>query len=99
MTRLRAALLAPALFLAVGAPTGAYAANRFDGAWSVIATAESGSCTGPYSYPIVIRDGTVIVSNRSKSIGLGVHSGDAAVQHTIKSHDERPRFLIMFGRL
>ncbi|SEO98299.1 hypothetical protein SAMN02799625_04346 [Methylobacterium sp. UNC300MFChir4.1] len=63
MTRLRAARLAPALILTacttVCAATGASAANRFDGSWSVIADAESGSCTGPYSYPIVIRDGTV----------------------------------------
>ncbi|MGU3465262.1 hypothetical protein ACLBXO_10455 [Methylobacterium sp. C33D] len=59
MTRLRAALIAPTLILTVCTATGASAANRFDGSWSVIATAETGSCTGPYSYPIVIRDGNV----------------------------------------
>ena len=60
MTRLNDIILVPAVLLGLGlAPAAAQTANRFDGAWSVVATADSGSCAGPYRYPIVIRDGNV----------------------------------------
>lgn len=60
MNRLRDAVLAPALILGLASASGAaHASNRFDGAWSVVAMPESGTCTGPYRYPIVIRDGQV----------------------------------------
>ncbi|RVU17199.1 hypothetical protein [Methylobacterium oryzihabitans] len=56
-TPLSRALAASALLLVLAAP--ARATTRFDGAWSVVATTESGRCTGPYRYPIVIRGGIV----------------------------------------
>jgi hypothetical protein len=64
MIRLRTAVIAPtlatALTLALAGTAGAQTtANRFDGAWSVVAKTENGSCTGPYRYPIVIQDGIV----------------------------------------
>ncbi|MCJ2043077.1 hypothetical protein MKK58_00715 [Methylobacterium sp. J-078] len=47
--------------LAVGSGTlgPAHAETVFDGDWSVAATVDDGRCTGPYRYPIVIRDGAV----------------------------------------
>ncbi|SEH24816.1 hypothetical protein SAMN02799636_00003 [Methylobacterium sp. 275MFSha3.1] len=88
MTRLRAARLAPALILTacttVCAATGASAANRFDGSWSVIATAESGSCTGPYSYPIVIRDGTVDDAGGNGVDASGRAGPDGRITGTIR---------------
>lgn len=64
MIPLRTAVLAPslatALTLALVGTAGAQSkANRFDGAWSVVAKTENGSCTGPYRYPIVIQGGVV----------------------------------------
>ncbi|MGH1587629.1 hypothetical protein ACRBEV_03825 [Methylobacterium phyllosphaerae] len=85
MTRLRAAIFAPALFLTLsGAPTDASAANRFDGAWSVVATAESGSCTGPYRYPIVIRDGTVDDGGGNGIDASGRAGEDGRITSTIR---------------
>jgi hypothetical protein len=56
----RDALLAPLAILAFASTaTAAPAANRFDGNWSVVATSDDESCTGPYRYAIVIRDGNV----------------------------------------
>ncbi len=48
MISFRRPVLALALLLALAAPAlAAPAANRFDGAWSVVAIAETGTCTGP----------------------------------------------------
>lgn len=84
MTRFRAALLAPALIVAVCTATGAAAANQFDGSWSVIATAESGSCTGPYSYPIVIRDGAVDDAGGNGVDASGRAGADGRITGTIR---------------
>jgi hypothetical protein len=85
MTRLRHSLLVPALSLGLAAaPASAHAANRFDGAWSVIATAESGSCTGPYRYPIVIRDGTVDDAGGHGVDASGRAGADGRITGTIR---------------
>lgn len=46
-----------ALGLATLAVPAASAAEPFDGAWSVVASTETGSCAGPHRYPIAIRNG------------------------------------------
>ncbi|MGY2047809.1 hypothetical protein [Methylobacterium sp. JK268] len=61
MNRLRRAVGPPLLVLTLAAASAAPAATgrAFDGTWAVVATTESGTCAGPYRYPIVIRDGIV----------------------------------------
>ncbi|MGX7706218.1 hypothetical protein [Methylobacterium sp. Gmos1] len=91
MTPLRRPVLAPALFLAFALPAvalpalAAPAANRFDGAWSVVATAETGSCTGPYRYPIVIRDGIVDDAGGNGVDASGRAGADGRITGTIRS--------------
>ncbi|SFV12444.1 hypothetical protein SAMN02799631_05473 [Methylobacterium sp. 174MFSha1.1] len=80
----RASLLA--LLLGPAAPAlAAPAANRFDGAWSVVATAETGSCTGPYRYPIVIRDGVVDDAGGNDVDASGRAGADGRITGTIRS--------------
>ncbi|MET7247960.1 hypothetical protein ABZT49_31870 [Methylobacterium sp. EM32] len=75
-----------ALLLALAAPAlAAPAANRFDGAWSVVATAETGSCTGPYRYPIVIRDGVVDEAGCNDVDASGRAGADGRITGTIRS--------------
>ncbi len=66
---------------APAAPT----ANRFDGAWSVVATAETGSCTGPYRYPIVIRNGIVDEAGNHGVDASGQAMADGRITGTIRS--------------
>jgi hypothetical protein len=85
MNRLRAAVLAPTLILGLASvPGAADAANRFDGAWSVVATAESGTCTGPYRYPIVIRDGLVDDAGDNGVDASGRAAEDGRITGTIR---------------
>ncbi|AWN45170.1 hypothetical protein DK419_01530 [Methylobacterium terrae] len=91
MTQPRRPVPAPALFLAlagsilVAPASAAPAANRFDGAWSVVATAETGNCTGPYRYPIVIRDGIVDEAGGSGVDASGRAAADGRISGTIRS--------------
>lgn len=85
MIHLRDALLASALALALGGvPTQSLAAGRFDGAWSVVATAETGTCTGPYRYPIVIRDGAVDDAGDNGVEASGRAAPDGRISGTIR---------------
>ncbi|MCJ2134271.1 hypothetical protein MKK69_09415 [Methylobacterium sp. J-026] len=85
MTRLRAATLAPALLLTLASPsTEALAASRFDGAWAVVATAENGTCSGPYRYPIVIRDGAVDDGGGNGVDASGRAGADGRISGTIR---------------
>lgn len=92
MTPSRRPVLAPALLLALAAPglaetacAAPASANRFDGAWSVVATAETGSCTGPYRYPIVIRNGIVDDAGRHGVDASGRATTDGRITGTIRS--------------
>ena len=81
-----AAILAPALLLAPAGPASAApSAGRFDGAWSVVATAETGNCTGPYRYPIVIRDGVVDDAGGNGVDASGRAGADGRITGTIRS--------------
>lgn len=85
MTRLLRAALAPALILGVNVVSGdAHAASRFDGSWSVVATADAGSCTGPYRYPIVIRDGNVDDAGSNGVDASGRAADDGRIVGTIR---------------
>lgn len=85
MTNLRHAALAPALFLALVGVTGeANAAGHFDGSWSVEATGSEGSCTGPYRYPIVIRDGKVDDAGSNDVDASGRAQPDGDISGTIR---------------
>jgi len=56
-TRTAATLLALAMTAAAGAP--ASARTVYDGVWSVVVAAESGTCSGAYRYPVAIVNGYV----------------------------------------
>lgn len=85
MTRFRHAAFAPALFLGLAVlPETVHAASRFDGVRSVVATAESGSCSGPYRYPIVIRDGNVDEAGGQGVDASGRASADGRITGTIR---------------
>jgi hypothetical protein len=85
MTRLNDIILVPAVLLGLGlAPAAAQTANRFDGAWSVVATADSGSCAGPYRYPIVIRDGNVDDAGANGVDTSGRATTDGRITGTIR---------------
>ncbi|MCJ2019431.1 MULTISPECIES: hypothetical protein [unclassified Methylobacterium] len=85
MIRLRDAVLSSTLLLALGgASTSALAAGRFDGAWSVVATTDTGACTGPYQYPIVIRDGTVDDAGGNGVDASGRTTADGRISGTIR---------------
>jgi len=78
--------LAPVVGVVLAVPAAAApAANRFDGAWSVVATAETGSCTGPYRYPIVIRDGVVDEAGGSGVDASGRAGRDGRIAGTIRN--------------
>ncbi|TNC09888.1 hypothetical protein FF100_25185 [Methylobacterium terricola] len=86
MTQSRRQALAPILCLVLGGPAAAApAANRFDGAWSVVAIAETGGCTGPYRYPIVIRDGVVDDAGDGGIDASGRAAPDGRIAGTIRS--------------
>lgn len=85
MTRLRTAALAPTLLLALAStPRAASPTNRFDGACSVVATAETGTCTGPYRYPIVIRGGNVDDAGGNGIEASGRTGSDGQIVGTIR---------------
>jgi hypothetical protein len=56
-TRTAATLLALAMTAAASAP--ASARTVYDGVWSVVVAAESGTCSGAYRYPVAIVNGYV----------------------------------------
>lgn len=85
MTRLRLAALPPLLLSVLAAgPATARAAGGFDGPWSVVATTESGTCTGPYRYPIVIRGGSVDDAGGSGVDASGRAHPDGRITGTIR---------------
>ena len=85
MTRLHRIALVPAVLIGLAAAPGrADAASRFDGAWSVVATADSGTYTGPYRYPIVIRDGTVDDAGGQGIDASGRAAPDGRISGTIR---------------
>ena len=61
------------------------AAGPFDGAWSVQAVAETGSCSGPYTYPIAIRDGVLKDSGGQGVDASGRAGADGRISGTIRS--------------
>lgn len=71
--------------LAAGPARAAPAAHPFDGAWSVVATAETGTCTGPYRYPIVIRAGIVDDAGGSGVDASGRADAAGRISGTIRS--------------
>ncbi|WP_245524535.1 hypothetical protein [Methylobacterium nonmethylotrophicum] len=82
----RMPILSTALCLALAGPAlAAPAASRFDGSWSVVATAETGTCTGPYRYPIVIRDGLVDDAGGNDVDASGRAAADGRITGTIRS--------------
>ncbi|BCM85528.1 hypothetical protein NS228_02320 [Methylobacterium indicum] len=86
MTSSRFPILLPAVCLVLAGPASAApSANRFDGAWSVVATAETGTCTGPYRYPIVIRDGVVDDAGGNGVDASGRAGADGRITGTIRS--------------
>ena len=56
-------IIAAGLLITLGAVVGtggsASAGPAFDGMWSVVVAAESGSCSGAYRYPVAIVNGRV----------------------------------------
>ncbi len=48
-----------ALSVAAGTSGPASARTAYDGVWSVVVAAESGTCSGSYRYPVAIVNGTV----------------------------------------
>ncbi|AWN38450.1 hypothetical protein [Methylobacterium radiodurans] len=98
MIRLPELALAPALLL-VAVPAQAIAApleNRFDGTWSVVAMTETGSCRGPYHYPIVIRGGTVDEASGNAADASGRAGSDGRIAGTIR---QGPATIAVSGRL
>ena len=57
----------------------------FDGRWSVSATVDTGGCTGPYRYPIVIRDGIVDDASGSDADASGCVGEDGRLVGSIES--------------
>ena len=73
------------LGIACAVPLQAAAQAGFDGQWSVTATVEDGGCTGPYRYPIVIRDGVVDDASGSGADASGRVRKDGRLIGSIKS--------------
>ena len=48
-----------ALIAVAGTGAPASARSAYDGVWSVVVTAEAGTCSGAYRYPVAIVDGHV----------------------------------------
>lgn len=86
MTRPSHAALPVVLLVTLGsAPVrAAPPTNPFDGAWSVTATTESGSCSGPYRYPIVIRGGSVDDAGDNDVDASGQAGRDGRIAGTIR---------------
>ena len=57
--RIRAAATLLALATTVAANAPASARTVYDGVWSVVVAAESGTCSGAYRYPVAIVNGYV----------------------------------------
>ncbi|WP_419828878.1 hypothetical protein [Methylobacterium sp.] len=74
-----------ALTIACVAPAPVAAQTKFDGRWSVSATVDGGSCTGPYRYPIVVRDGAVDDPGGSMTNASGRVADDGRIVGSIKS--------------
>jgi hypothetical protein len=85
MIRLRVTVFSSTLLLALGGTsTASLAAGRFDGAWSVVATTDNGTCAGPYRYPIVIRDGAVDDAGGNGVDASGRATSDGRISGTIR---------------
>jgi hypothetical protein len=54
-----AATLLTALAVVAGPSGSAFARSMYDGVWSVVVAAESGTCSGAYRYPVSIVNGYV----------------------------------------
>jgi len=63
----------------------AAAAGPFDGAWSVQAVAETGSCSGPYRYPIAIRNGVLEDAGTHGVDASGRAGADGRISGTIRT--------------
>ncbi|KQT52745.1 hypothetical protein ASG52_25465 [Methylobacterium sp. Leaf456] len=61
------------------------AAGPFDGAWSVQAVAETGACSGPYNYPIAIRNGVLEDTGAKGVDASGRASADGRIRGTIRT--------------
>jgi hypothetical protein len=85
-----------ATLLATASVSAAVAATRFDGNWSVTATVDDGGCTGPYRYPIVIRDGVVDDAGGSGVDASGRAGADGRIVGTIRNG---PASVAVEGRL
>lgn len=78
-------IAALALTFACTVPAPAVAQVGFDGQWSVSATVDEGGCTGPYRYPIVIRDGIVDDTSGSGADASGRVADDGRLVGSIRS--------------
>lgn len=83
LTGLGAPLLALTLVSLPSLP--AAAAGPFDGAWSVQAVAETGSCSGPYRYPIAIRNGVLEDAGAHGVDTSGRAGADGRINGTIRT--------------
>jgi hypothetical protein len=84
MPRLRFTLLTTLVLGGPAAPASAADTGRFDGAWSVVATTSTGTCEGPYRYPIVIRDGVIDDAAGNGIDASGRAAADGRVSGTIR---------------
>lgn len=86
MNTLRLTALASLLILqpALGPAQAATGAGRFDGSWSVVAVGSDSSCSGPYRYPIVIRDGQVDDAGGNDVEASGRANADGGITGTIR---------------
>ena len=71
--------------LTCGSSLPALARAKFDGQWSVAATVDDGGCTGPYRYPIVIRDGIVDDAGDNGVDASGRAGADGRIVGTIRN--------------
>lgn len=78
-------VLAMALAIASATPVPVVAQARFDGRWTVSATVDDGGCTGPYRYPIVVRDGVVDDASGSAADASGRVADDGRIVGSIRS--------------
>jgi len=77
---------APLLILAlVSLPALPALAGPFDGAWSVQAVAETGRCSGPYRYPIAIRNGVLKDTGSHGVDASGRAAADGRINGTIRT--------------
>ena len=78
-------LAALVLIIACAVPVPATALVGFDGQWSVSATVDAGSSTGPDRYLIIVRDGTVDDARGSGADASGRVGNDGRRVGSIKS--------------